>query len=274
MKLSLRQIINNAKNYLKDDFVIEDIYWIIEEEFGLEKYQILLNMDSIYDDNEIMNKVKRAVKEPVGYIFGYQYFGPFKIQINKNVLIPRQETFELVNIVCEYIKENNLNILDIGTGSGCIAIALEQLLKEKKLKEHILASDISSNALEVAKQNAFNFNSSISFVQSDVLSNITLDKIDIIISNPPYIKKGNYIATRVLDNEPHSALFADEDGLEFYHKIISQSLKFNSKISYFFEISPDLEEGLVELQKKYLPSHRMILKKDINGFIRFCLIVV
>ena len=152
MILPLRQIINNCKQFLQGDFTIEDIYWLIEDEYNLEYYQILLNMDLLYEDEELMKKIKMAISMPVGYILGYQYFSSYKFVVNKNVLIPRPETEELINLAVDFIKDGDV-ILDIGTGSGCIAICLDKILDNRKISHCIYASDISYEALNVAKKN-------------------------------------------------------------------------------------------------------------------------
>jgi len=271
MILPLRQIINNCKQYLQGDFTIEDIYWLIEDEYNLEYYQILLNMDLTYDDEDLMKKVKMAISMPVGYILGYQYFSSYKFVVNKNVLIPRPETEELINFALDFIKDGDV-ILDIGTGSGCIAICLDKLLDKRKITHSIYASDISSAALEIAKTNNKTLNSNVNFFQADALEEINLTHIDVIVSNPPYINKENYVASRVIDNEPHLALFADEKGLAIYRKILKNAYLYNENITILFEISPELDRGLIDLKNEYLPHHDIEFRNDYNNLKRFCII--
>lgn len=272
MILPLRQIINNCKQFLQGDFTIEDIYWLIEDEYNLEYYQILLNMDLLYEDEELMKKIKMAISMPVGYILGYQYFSSYKFVVNKNVLIPRPETEELINLAVDFIKDGDV-ILDIGTGSGCIAICLDKILDNRKISHCIYASDISYEALNVAKKNNEILNSNVKFFQADALEKIDLKHIDVIVSNPPYINKENYVAPRVIDNEPHLALFAEEKGLEVYRKILKDAHLYNENIKILFEISPELEKGLIDLKNEYLPDHEIEFKNDYNNLKRFCIIV-
>lgn len=275
MKRKLREIINEGKKYLQGDFTLEDIFWLIEEVFSLEKYQILLNQEEYYEENQIMPLIKRAIKEPVAYIVGHKKFYNYDFKVNNNVLIPRDETEELVLMILDYIEQNNfknIKILDIGTGSGCIAISLFKELEKKRVNTEVYASDISSNALEVARENAQQNNAQINFVLSDVLNDIPKIKYDIVISNPPYINKNNYVSNRVLENEPHLALYAEEEGLEIYHRIFKDILTFNNNIAMFFEISPDLEEGLQRLAKTYLKGYNINFVKDINDNIRFMIV--
>lgn len=272
MIIPLRQIINNCKQFLQGDFTIEDIYWLIEDEYNLEYYQILLNMDLLYEDEELMKKIKMAISMPVGYILGYQYFSSYKFVVNKNVLIPRPETEELINLAVDFIKDGDV-ILDIGTGSGCIAICLDKILDNRKISHCIYASDISYESLNVAKKNNEILNSNVKFFQADALEKIDLKHIDVIISNPPYINKENYVAPRVIDNEPHLALFAEEKGLEVYRKILKDAHLYNENIKILFEISPELEKGLIDLKNEYLPDHEIEFKNDYNNLKRFCIIV-
>ena len=221
-----------------------------------------------------MTLLKKANDVPVSYLLGYQDFYGYRYQVNKNVLIPRNETEELINYCLEYIKKNNykkIKILEIGTGSGCICITLNKELNKLNIDNEITSCDISNEALKVAKQNALILNSNINFIESDVFSNLINYDYDLIISNPPYIEKNEFVSKRVLNNEPHIALFSDETGLEIYKKIFSQINKFINLKALFFEISPCIEQGLELLKNKYCPNFNSQYKKDINGFIRFAI---
>ena len=163
---------------------------------------------------------------PVQYIVGNTNFYGYDFKVNRNTLIPRFETELLVektyNYIKKYFNKDNIRILDIGTGSGCIAITLNKLLNSCD----ITGIDISSEALEVAKENNISNNTNVKFIESDIFSNVS-DKYDVIISNPPYISYGD---TEVMDivknNEPHLALYAKDNGLYFYDKIIKDSSKY------------------------------------------------
>ena len=162
--------------------------------------------------------------EPVQYIVGNVDFYGYKINVNKNVLIPRFETEELVfktiNLIKKFFNEN-IKILDIGTGSGCISIALKKEIPGLD----ITAVDISEDALVVAKNNALENNCEINFIKSDLFNNID-DKYDLIISNPPYISYDEQIMDIVKKNEPHLALYAKNNGLYFYEEIIKNSSNY------------------------------------------------
>ena len=185
------------------------------------------------------NKLKEGIErlqngEPVQYIVGNVNFYGNEIKVNKNVLIPRFETEELVEYTISYIKKmfkEKINIIDLGTGSGCIAITLK-----KKINSNVSAIDISKEALEVARENAKKNKVEIDFIQNDMLDNIS-DKFDVIISNPPYISKNEEIQDIVRKNEPSLALYADNEGLYYYEKIIKQAKKnLKEKFIIAFEI--------------------------------------
>ena len=175
-----------------------------------------------YYNGDINNALKRLeMGEPVQYIVGNVDFFGYKINVDKRVLIPRFETEELVENTIKYIKKYfslPVDILEVGTGSGCISIALKKELE----KINITASDISSDALEVAISNAKENNADINFVNTDIYKGIN-KKFDCIISNPPYISKNEKIMDIVYNNEPHLALFADNNGLYFFEEIIKNA---------------------------------------------------
>lgn len=170
--------------------------------------------------------------KPIEYILGYQYFYNLKLKVSENTLIPRKETEILVEEAIKRIKENNYKkVLDLCTGTGAIALSVKNEVKDITVK----ASDISKEALKIAKENSENYNLDIEFIESDIFDNIDYD-CDIILSNPPYISHDEYVDKIVVDNEPHLALFADNDGLYFYEKIITESKKIKSLKMIIFEI--------------------------------------
>lgn len=213
--------------------------------------------------------VKRLLKdEPLNYVLGYSYFYGYKMKLSDKVLIPRFETEELVSHVLSCYDENyknkNINVCDIGTGSGAIAIAL------KKEEEHmnLFASDISSEAIEVAKENAKENGCSINFYVGNLLDPLIENDIhvDILISNPPYIKTNEEIENSVKDYEPHVALFGGEDGLKFYREILTKASKVLNPGGYiFFEMGFDLKESLSEYVKCLYNKANIEVFKDING---------
>ncbi len=213
--------------------------------------------------------VKRLLNnEPMNYILGYSYFYGYRFIVDKRVLIPRYETEELVGLVLSYVdeyygKQNVVEIADIGTGSGAIAIALKK--EEKKLKMY--ASDISFEALEVARQNARNNDADVCFYQGDMLKPLIEEgiKLDILVSNPPYIPSEEKMEASVVDNEPHVALFGGNDGLFFYRQIFNDAQKLvkNGGLM-FFEIGYDQRERITALAKSYFPTAEIQVFKDIN----------
>lgn len=201
--------------------------------------------------------------EPVQYIVGNVDFYGYKINVNKDVLIPRFETEELISNSLKYIKDNfkNPDILEIGTGSGCISIAL----KKELCNCNIIATDISKKALEVAKSNAKENNSKIKFINTNIYDGIN-KKFDCLISNPPYISKNEKIMDIVYNNEPHEALFADNEGLFFYEEILKNAYKvLKDKFIICFEIGMNQTISIKKIANKYLKDINIIVKKDIQG---------
>lgn len=209
------------------------------------------------------------------YIVGNVDFYGNIIEVNKNVLIPRFETELLVEKTIMYIQKlfpkdkiSNLKILDIGTGSGCIAITLK-----KELNSQITGIDISNQALKVAKKNVNNNQVEVTLYQSDVFSKVT-GKFDIIISNPPYIRYDEEIEEVVKDNEPHLALYAEENGLYFYKKILNQAnFYLENKFLIAFEIGEKQGEDVKNLAYQYLKNIEVKIEKDYSNRDRFVFIM-
>lgn len=208
---------------------------------------------------------------PVQYIVGNVDFYGNTINVNNNVLIPRFETELLVEKTIKLIKkyfDRKVDILDIGTGSGCIAISLC-----KELECNIDGIDISNDALSVARENNILNNTSVNFYQSDVFSNVK-GKYDVIISNPPYISYDEEIMDIVHNNEPHSALYADDNGLYFYDKILSECKNYlNDKFIIAFEIGFTQGDSIRDIAYKYLDNALVIIEKDYSNRDRFVFIV-
>ena len=208
--------------------------------------------------------------EAIQYIIGNVDFYGNTIKVNKNVLIPRFETEELCFRTINYIKKyfkNPENILEIGTGSGCISIALK-----KNLDSYITAIDISKDALDIAKENALLNNVSINFLQSDLFNNVK-GKFDVIISNPPYISYEENIMDVVKNNEPHLALYAPDNGLYFYKKILKESSSYlNERFLIAFEIGFMQADDIQKEALKYFPNARISSEKDLQGKDRYIFI--
>ena len=217
-------------------------------------------------------KIEEGIKKlqegkPVQYIVGNVDFYDINLLVNENVLIPRFETETLVEKTINYAKKlkKPLDILDIGTGSGAIAITLA-----KHLKSNVLATDISEKALEIAKKNAIRNNVQINFKKSDILKNVK-GKFDIIISNPPYISKDEIIDPLVKNNEPHLALYADNKGLYFYEEILKNIEPYLKSITDF-EIGYTQSEDITKIAQKYLPKAKIITEKDLTHKNRYIFI--
>lgn len=216
-----------------------------------------------------LSGIKRMLAgEPMNYVLGYSYFFGYKMITDAAVLIPRYETEELVGLVLSNIDEYyadsaEIKIGDVGTGSGAIAIALKK--EEPKLK--VWASDISEEALVVAKKNALNNEADISFMQGSMLEPFIEKglKLDIIVSNPPYIRQDEDIEHSVKDFEPHVALFGGEDGLKFYRMILEKaSLVLKEHGFIFFEMGYDQAANLSKLVKEYFADAAIEVYQDIN----------
>lgn len=234
----------------------------MKEEEYLKKY---LDKDKLEDGLE---QLKQGI--PVQYIVGNVDFYGNTINVNKNVLIPRFETELLVDKTIKYIKTNfkhHVDILDIATGSGCIAITLK-----KEINSTVDASDISESALKVAQENALNNKADINFINSDMLTNIT-KKYDIIISNPPYLTKEDDIMDIVKNNEPEIALYAKDNGL-YYYDVILKNIKNNLKDKYLiaFEIGYTQGEAIKNIALKYLDNINVKIEKDYSNKDRFVFI--
>ena len=238
------------------------------------EYDINLYMEK---DNEADSRVverfvegakRLANNEPLNYVLGYSYFYGYKMMVNKDVLIPRFETEELVGLILSHVDEyfkdyESIDLADIGTGSGAIAIAL----KKEEDKLNVVASDISKEAIEMTKINARNNDANINFFVGSMLDPIIENniKLDILVSNPPYIKEDEILEASVKDYEPHVALFGGNDGLKFYRMIFENAHKvMKEKGMLFFEMGYDQKERLTKLAKEYFKTAEITVYKDIN----------
>ena len=211
-----------------------------------------------------------AAHKPAQYIIGQADFYGMQLKVDERVLIPRPETEDLVELILAENPEVNLKVLDIGTGSGAIALALAK----NKPVWSVTAVDISQDALDVASENAKNQKFNIFFKKSDCFAEIS-EKYDIIVSNPPYISREDEseVGLNVLYSEPHLALFADEDGLAIYRRIAEDAkdyLKDGGKI--YLEIGYKQGQSVPELFRKHLPEKRVRTLKDQFGQDRMVVI--
>ena len=204
-----------------------------------------------------------AAHKPAQYIIGQADFYGMQLKVDERVLIPRPETEELVELILAENPDMNLSVLDIGTGSGAIALALAK----NRSAWSVTAADISQEALDVASENSKNQKFNIFFKKSDCFAEIS-EKYDIIVSNPPYISREDEseVGLNVLYSEPHLALFADEDGLAIYRRIAEDAkdyLKDGGKI--YLEIGYKQGQSVPELFRKHLTEKRVRTLKDQFG---------
>ena len=228
------------------------------------------------NEEKYFSLIEKHIKEdvPLSHLVGFEYFYDRKYKVTKDVLSPRMETEELIYKVIEYVNASNKNkfkILDLCTGSGIIAITLKKELEQVSVD--IIASDISEEALEVAKENSQSHDATIKFIKSDIFNNID-DKFDIIVSNPPYIDRKDEVTMQdnVLKYDPHLALFAEEEGMYFYRKIIEQAKDYlNENGVIFFEIGYDQKDKIIKLAD--MNGYSAEVYKDINGRDRIAFLV-
>ena len=243
----IEELLVYGNKYLHKD----KVKLILSTILSINPLELTINLDKKID-KDLIDKYKKAIDyvkdgKPIQYALSNACFYGYDFYVNENVLIPRFETEELVFNTLNYLNKyfENPKVLDMCTGSGCIAISLK-----KELGCNVSAVDISNDALDVAKNNANNNNCEINFINSDVFSNIN-DKFDVIISNPPYISYDEEIEDIVKNNEPHEALYASDNGLYFYDKILKECKNYlNNKFLICFEIGymqGDSIKKLVEL---------------------------
>lgn len=248
-------------------------YLILEEKHQLKRIDLALHSDLVFSEEEIAvwNSILEPLKKeiPIQYLLGKTSFYGLDFEVNENVLIPRPETEELVewiiksNLKIEKLK--SLKILDIGTGSGCIAISLAKNLPDAR----VYAIDVSEKALATAQKNAEINNVNVTFINQNILAAEDLEQqFDVIVSNPPYVRnlEKEEIKKNVLDNEPHLALFVeDNDALVFYKKIAELAQKnLSPNGQLYFEINQYLGKEMIDLLEK-MNFKNIELKKDIYG---------
>lgn len=243
---------------------------VFEDLFSISSINLISDAEKSFSENDcekLENIIKRLQNhEPMQYVTCKSIFCGNEFLINKSVLIPRPETEELVQWIIESTKNIQQKILDIGTGSGCIAVSL----KKKIPKANIFATDISNSALEVARENSLRLKAEVEFAQSNILQlqNPFNKKFDVIVSNPPYIarEEAHAMDKNVLQFEPHTALFVEgNDALLFYRKIIAFSLlHLNTNGKLFFEVNQLHAHAVKNLLIENNFSE-VEIRKDING---------
>ncbi len=263
--MTVDELIVYGKSKIHSDFA----KMLLADMLNINTLELINYLDKELDEdfiNEYKEKVKKVeVKNPIQYVIGNVNFYGNSFKVNKNVLIPRFETEELVENTLFYINNlfnpNDLDIIDLGTGSGCIGITL----KKKLPKSNVTLIDISDKALEIAKENATILNTDVTIKKNNMLKDID-SKYNIIISNPPYIKTDEEIQDIVKDNEPHIALYGGIDGLLYYKEILEEA-KNKVKDYYLiaFEIGDTLKDDVIKLAHLNFPEANIIAKKDMQG---------
>ena len=251
---SLSFVYRSLKNLSFTDFV-----FALQQELTEEEKQFV---EEIYK--------KLAAHIPAQYIIGHAEFYGMQLKVDERVLIPRPETEELVELILTENLKDNLRVLDIGTGSGAIALALAK----NRPDWSVTAADISQDSLELATENANAQNLNFSFIKSDCFSEIS-SKYDIIVSNPPYISRADEVEVglNVLNSEPHLALFADEDGLSIYRRIAEDSKDYlNDGGKIYLEIGYKQGQSVPALFMENLPEKRVRTLKDQFGQDRMVVI--
>ena len=270
---SYRKLFAKAFDLLKSsgiENVEYDIKAILKDTFSLDFNKFIIDMDNEFEpDKDLEAKYlsrieKRKEHVPLQYIINKQNFYGLDFYVDESVLIPRYDTENIVDRIVKDCKENKcLSVLDLCTGSGCIAVSLKKSGFEK-----VYAADISDKALAVAKHNAKLNNADIIFLQSDLYENFSKDmRFDIIVSNPPYIStdKIEELEKQVREFEPKLALDGGRDGLDFYKKILNLSKNFlNNKGKLYLEIGYDQAKDVVDLAKKERYDNIQIIK-DLSG---------
>lgn len=285
--MTIGNLIRHFHQELDSSYDIDEVrnftFLVIEHFFSWKKSQILIKKHEFVSP-EILNACNSIIKrlkkmEPIQYILGEAYFYDLMFNVNQNVLIPRPETEELVDLIIKDIERKNIEsptILDVGTGSGCIAIALKKNIDSAK----VFGIDVSNKALEVANNNAHRNKTDVSFFEQDIFTTLSHEfsdklrssSLDVIVSNPPYIalSEKELMRENVLNYEPHLALFVPNDNpMLYYNSIANQAILLLKKGGVlYFEINEQFGQKVVNLlvEKNFSDIH---LKKDLNGKDRF-----
>lgn len=271
--MTYREVLKQAQTRCEEaNVVAQSAVFLLLELSQMDSHNLYYEYDNEMDE-DLFERYQQALQrmlsnEPLQHILGYEYFYGYRFKVNEDVLIPRPETEELVaNVLAdydEYFSPQKITVLDVGCGSGAIAIAL----KKEESKLQVYASDISEKAIAVAKENAQVLAANVTFFIGDMLNPFINENIkaDILVSNPPYIPIEEKMESSVIDYEPHVALFGGEDGLKFYRRIFANAHKvIKDKAILAFEMGYNQKEAMEAEAKKYFPNDHMTVIKDLNG---------
>lgn len=272
-----KELLNQALNQLEANNIYTGFSRVLMlemmQERGMDMFAL---MDESVEDSfklDYLNNIEKLCQDvPLGYVLGYEWFYGYKLKVNESVLIPRGETEELVGHVLADIDQyfENPVIADVACGSGAIGLALSI-----ELGLPVTSTDISKEALAVAKENNDALGASLTILEGDMLEPLGDMQLDVLVCNPPYIKNEEHIQSSVLSHEPHIALFGGEDGLYFYKKVFDVAHKVMKPRSMMaFEIGFDIGGALVALATKQFPQARVELKQDMNGLDRMLFIYI
>lgn len=245
----------------------ENLAYVFRElkEWSSLDFLLYQNQEVSSDDCLLLEKIFMNLSQHLSpqYLTGRAYFRDLQLSVDQRVLIPRPETEELVDLILAENPDTPLSVLDIGTGSGAIAISL----KKERPAWQLTASDISSDALSLAQDNASHYQLDITFIVSDVFSQLS-GTFDMIVSNPPYIayEDKDEVGLNVYQSEPHLALFAAEDGYAIYRRIIEEASNYLSeKGKLYFEIGYKQGEGIKALVNTHFPQKQVRVLRDVFG---------
>lgn len=271
---TVKELIKEAENYLdKNNMDVNVAKVLFYHLANKEPHELYLMFDEEVDadlEKQFLTGMEEYYSgRPIQYIKGRETFFGRDFKVNEDVLIPRYETEELVENILYRIDDyfsdyEKITLCDVGTGSGAIATSLA--LEEPRL--NVYATDISDKAVAVAQENANNLNAKVTFLTGDMLEPLLEKqlKVDIFVSNPPYIPQEQEIESIVKDNEPHVALFGGDDGLYFYRKIFAGVNELlNDRALLAFEMGFDQRELMEVALKQYFPNDDYEIIKDING---------
>ena len=270
---SYRQVLREAKERLYAAGQGEQAAQLLMLELAnLEAHNLYMEYDEEVPQ-DLLEAFEAGIRrmeqgEPLGHVLGFEWFYGYRFKVNPDVLIPRPETEELVaNILAGYdecFDGQEVEVIDVGTGSGAIAIAL----RKEEAHLQVTASDISEQAVAVARKNAADNAADVTFLTGDMLEPFIEAGIrcDILVSNPPYIPVHEQMEHSVVDFEPHVALFGGEDGLKFYREIFANAHRvIKEKAILAFEMGYDQGERLRALAKEHFPDARVEIIKDLSG---------
>lgn len=265
---SIQEVLDRASSFLEK--YQQEIYiaqWLLRERFDIRPIDIAMNKKRLTpeDLNQLEEDLTRIAKDyPAQYVVGHTWFYGRSFKVDERVLIPRPETEEMVDLILTDHGFESQDVLDIGTGSGIIAISL----KAERPNWQVTASDISQDALDLAAENAQHLGTDLEFIKSDLFTNLNDKKYDLIVSNPPYIshKEWEIMGHSVRKYEPKLALFAESNGLDVYEKLARElAFHLNEKGQVYLEIGYAQGPSVSRVMQKAFPQAKVEIIQDLSG---------